>query len=186
METQPQPSTSSQSQPVNAGRPQIHCSACGGEDHLRKDCHQDVYCTRCRTSSHTTEMCHAASKPGKENNICVYCGSTNHTSGRCTNRPNDHREEPRSTPRDLQDNRTNNTGKNHIFFQNREPCHQARFNERYNRQYSPINNGYQPSPVVSVPRQDLSTTLVELANIQSRSLEMMVASQRNQQEAFHE
>ena len=131
-------------------------------------------------------MCRAASKTGKENNICVYCGSTNHTSGRCTNRPNNHREESRSTPRELQDNRTNNAGKNCILFQNRDPSHQARFDERYNRQYSPINNGYQPSPVISVPGLDLSATLVELANIQSRSLEMMATSQRNQQEAFHE
>ena len=34
--------------------------------------------------------------------------------------------------------------------------------------------------------QYLSTTLMELANIQSRSLEMMAASQRSQQEAFQE
>ena len=46
-------------------------------------------------------MC--APKTGKVNNICVYCGSTNHISGRCTNRPNDNREEPRTTPRELQE-----------------------------------------------------------------------------------
>ena len=40
--------------------------------------------------------------------------------------------------------------------------------------------------VGSIQGQDLSTTLIELANIQSRSLEMMAASQRNQQEAFQE
>ena len=38
----------------------------------------------------------------------------------------------------------------------------------------------------SIPGQDLSATLIELANIQSRSLEMMAANQRNQQEAFQE
>ena len=38
----------------------------------------------------------------------------------------------------------------------------------------------------SIPGQDLSATLIELANIQSRSLEMMAASQRMQQEAFQE
>ena len=37
-----------------------------------------------------------------------------------------------------------------------------------------------------MPGQDLSATLIELANIQSRSLEMMAASQRSQQEAFQE
>ena len=38
----------------------------------------------------------------------------------------------------------------------------------------------------SIQGQDLRATLIELANIQSRSLEMMAASQRNQQEAFQE
>ena len=32
----------------------------------------------------------------------------------------------------------------------------------------------------------MSATLIELANIQSRSLEMMAASQRSQREAFYE
>ena len=64
--------------------------------------------------------------------------------------------------------------------------HQTRFNEGLNRQYS-LNyaNPYQ-STLGSIPGQDLSATLMELANIQSRSLEMMAASQRNQQEAFQE
>ena len=63
--------------------------------------------------------------------------------------------------------------------------HHTRFNEVLNRQYSPdYTNPYQPT-LGSIPSQDLSATLEELANIQSRSLEMMAASQRNQQEAFH-
>ena len=40
-QTKPQPSTSSHISPRNTGRPQVHCSACGSKDHLRKDCHQD-------------------------------------------------------------------------------------------------------------------------------------------------
>ena len=50
----PQPGTSNQ---VESCRPLINCTACGGHDHLRKDCHEDVFCNRCRTRSHTTEMC---------------------------------------------------------------------------------------------------------------------------------
>ena len=64
--------------------------------------------------------------------------------------------------------------------------HQTRFNEGLNRQYLPnYINPYQ-STLGSIPGQDLSATLIELANIQSRSLEMMAASQRSQQEAFQE
>ena len=113
---QPQPSTSSHTSTNNTWRPLVHCSACGG-DHLRKDCHQDTFCTRCRSRSHNTEMCHTPTKPEKESNICIYCGSKSHSAGKCTNRLNDNREEPRSTPRDLQDCRSGNTGSNNHIYQ---------------------------------------------------------------------
>ena len=64
--------------------------------------------------------------------------------------------------------------------------HQARINKGLNKQYSPnYINPYQ-STLGSAPGQDLSATLIELANIQSRSMEMIAASQRSQQEAFQE
>ena len=180
---QPQPSTSNQGPTGNTGRPQVQCTACGGSDNLRKDCHEDVFCTQCRTRSHITEMCHVPIKSGKNDSICFYCGSTNHISSKCPNRPNNNREEPRSTPRDIQSWRTGN--KSHVSNQNRDSHQQARFDKRYNRQYSPNYKNVQSSPVSSVPGPDLSATLIELANIQSRSLEMMAASQRSQQVAFH-
>ena len=62
--------------------------------------------------------------------------------------------------------------------------HQTRFDEGLNRQYSPNYANYHPSPLGSIPGQDLSATLMELANIQSRSLEMMTASQRSQQQSL--
>ena len=182
---EPQLSTSSKTSTNDDWRPLVHCSACGG-DHLRKDCCSDTFCTKCRTRSHNTDMCHIPMKPEKEN-ICIYCGRKNHSSGKCTNRPNNNREEPRSTPRDLQNKRTGNTSnKDHVSNKNRGPHHQTRFDERYNRQYSPNHNNVQPSPLGSIPGPDLSATLIELANIQSRSLEMMANSQRSQQEAFYE
>ena len=179
MKSQPQPSGSNQ---VESRRPQLYCTACGGHDHLRKDCHKDVFCSNCRTRSHTTEMYRATSQQATGNTICTYCGSTNHSSGRCHSKPNDNREEPRSTPRDLRDQRPrmnyNRMGQPQVS------CQQIRFNEGLNRQYSPNSiNPYQ-SMLGSIPGQDLSATLIELANIQSRSLKMMEASQRSQQEAF--
>ena len=136
---------------------------------------------------HITQICaHAPTKSDKEN-ICIYCGSKSHSSGKCTSRPNDNREEPRSTPRDLQDCRMGNSGSKTCNFNiNKDSHHQTRFDERYNRQYLPNYNNFQQSPLGSIPGQDLSATLIELANIQSRLLEMMAASQRSQQEAFHQ
>ena len=45
---------------------------------------------------------------------------------------------------------------------------------------------YQPSPLVSIAGPDLSTTLIDLANIQSRSLDLMVANQKSQQDVYNE
>ena len=62
------------------------------------------------------------------------------------------------------------------------------FDERYNRQSSPnySHNHYQPSPPVSFAGPDLSITLIDLANIQSRSLDLMVANQKSQQDVYNE
>ena len=123
-------------------------------------------------------MCHAPTKPEK-GNICIYCGSKNHSSGRCTSRPNDNREEPRSTPRDLQESRRQVTQVTKSVFpiRTRILISKQGLMMRYNRQYSPNYNNFQPSPLGSILGLDLSATLIELANIQSRYLDMMAVSQ---------
>ena len=95
--------------------------------------------------------------------------------------------------KDLQDHKFGNAGnlncfpqQNYNTDQNKGGHQQTRFDKRSNRQYSPKYNNSQTSPLGSITGQDLSATLIDLANIQSRSLELMVASKKNQQEAFHE
>ena len=180
--TQQRVSTSNQAE---QRRPQLNCTACGRQDHLRKDCREDMFCRNCRTRSHATETCRALSQHTSGNILCIYCGSMDHISGKCSNKPNDNREEPRSTPRDLRE--TGPRMDYHRMGHHHQVHHQqTRFNEGLNRQYSPSYiNPYQ-STLGSIPSQDLSATIIELANIQLRSLEMMAASQRTQQEAFQE
>ena len=176
------PSTSSHAE---QRRQQLNCTACGRQDHLRKDCREDVFCNNCRTRSHATEVCRALSQHTPGNILCVYCGSINHTSSNCRNKPNDNREEPRSTPRDLS-RPSPRMDYNRMNCQEQVSRQQTRFDEGLNRRYSPnYVNSYQ-SPLGVFPGQDLSATLIELANIQSRSMEMMAASQRSQQEVFQE
>ena len=123
----PQPSVSNQ---VESHRPQLNCTACGGHDHLRKDCCEDVFCNSCRMRSHATEMCRVPTQQAAGNTICIYCGSVNHTSGKC-NKQNDNREEPRSTPRDLKDQRPRMNYSR--MGQPQVSHHQLRFNEGLNR-----------------------------------------------------
>ena len=180
--TQHRASTSNQAEHC---RQQLYCTACSRQDHLRKDCREDMFCKNCRTRSHATETCRALSQHTSGNILCIYCGSTDHISGRCSNKPNDNRVELKSTPRDLRE--TGQRMDYHRMGHHHQVNHQqTRFDEGLNRHYSPSYiNPYQ-STLGSIPGQDLSATLIELANIQSRSLEMMVASQRTQQEAFQE
>ena len=148
-------STPSGSNQMPSHRPQLICTACGGSDHLRKDCHEDVFCNNCRTRSHATEMCRAMSHQSTGNMICIYCGSVNHTSGKCHNKPNNNREELRSTQRDLREQgpRINYSRMGH---RPQVSPHQIRFDEGLNRQYSPnYINPYQ-STLGSAPGQDLS------------------------------
>ena len=203
--TQPQPGTSSNPFPRNTstGRPQVHCSACGGNDHLRKDCQEDNYCTKCRSESHASSMCCTPVKQSKNNNICIYCGSKNHTFSNCTNRPNDNKEEPSSTPRDIQSHGFKNTGNIANAGQqvNRFPYQDYRYDMKIGMVINKsgltkdiiiidiihqITIIHQPSPLGSIPGQDLSSTLIDLANIRSRSLEIMVANQKSQQDVFSE
>ena len=160
----------------------MHCLWRNGSP--QESCHEDVFCTRCRTRSHATEGCRVPVKTVTSNIICIYCGSVGHISGSCHNKPNDNREEPRSTPRDLRDQKPNKTYNR--MSQPQVSHHQARFDEGLNKQYLPNYVNHYQSPLGSIPGQDLSAKLKELANIQSRSLEMMAASQRSQREAFQE
>ena len=70
----------------------------------------------------------------------------------------------------------------------RDGLQQNRFDKRYNKQYSPNYNHYthQPSPLVSIAGPDLNDTLIYLANIQSRSLDLMVAYQKSQEDVYKE
>ena len=191
------------------GRPQVQCSAYGGNDPFTKDCWQDNYYSWCRSRSHYTNMCHAPNNTGKNDSICIYCGSKHHTSSNCSNRPKDNKEEPKATPRNLfchgpQSNTNAGNSRNfiindpqerannhfpyqdHRHNENRGSHQQTRFDEHHNKHYSPNSSNFQQSPRLSLAGQDFSATLVEMAYIQSKSLELMIANQRSQQDVYNE
>ena len=88
-----------QSRNLGTGRPTIQCSACGEYTHWRRECPYDNFCTTCNNHDHTTHMCRAPRQMAQQSpTICVYCGSTGHSSVNCHNRPWDNREQLHSTP----------------------------------------------------------------------------------------
>ena len=78
----------------------MFCTACGEYNHWRKDCPYDCHCDNCDSDSHATHMCRAPPKPSPNPSpqplICIYCGSSDHRSMECSNRPRDNREEGRA------------------------------------------------------------------------------------------
>ena len=58
----------------------------------------DNFCTTCNNLDHTRHMCRASKQtPQQSPVICVYCGSAEHSSSQCHNRPWGNREQPHST-----------------------------------------------------------------------------------------
>ena len=84
---------------LGTGRPTIQCTACGEYSHWRRECPYNNFCTTCNNHNHTTHMCRAPKQTPKQSPaMCVYCGSMEHSSSQCHNRPWDNREQLCITP----------------------------------------------------------------------------------------
>ena len=87
----PQPTSYVQSRNLGTGRPKMLCTACGEYTHWRKDCPYDCHCDNCDSDTHATHMCQAPPKGSPKTSpqpvICIYCGSSEHRSMECRNRP---------------------------------------------------------------------------------------------------
>ena len=189
-------------------------------------------------------MCRAPPKPSPTPSpqpvICVYCGSSEHRSIECRNRPRDNREEGRvpspassgysrdrqrksvtassdsshkSNARSKNSEKTRTTsdkplrpetarqhqqppqrptqGKpnNQSNFPYRDYRYsdqprQTRFDEKQNQMYSPHHSA--PSPALSAGSDLLSHSIMQLAEMQSRSLEIFAAQQKSQIEVYQE
>ena len=83
----------------------------------------------------------------------------------------------------------NNTKTNHNSlpyrdFRYQEQLRQTRFNEQQNQQYSPYH--FAPSPALSTGSDMLSHSIMQLAETQSRSLEIFAAQQKSQLNVYQE
>ena len=94
---------------LGTGRCTIQCTVCSEYSHWRRECLYDNYCTMCNNHNHATHMCRACrqatNNQGQQSQqspqICVYCGSIEHSSSNCHRRPQDNREQPHGTPKSL-------------------------------------------------------------------------------------
>ena len=189
-------------------------------------------------------MCRAPPKPSPTPSpqpvICVYCGSSEHRSIECENRPRDNREEGRipspassgysrdrqrksvtassdsshksnARPKNSEKSRTTsdkplrpetarqcqqppqcptqgkpNNQSNFPYrdYRYSDQPRQTRFDEKQNQMYSPHHSA--PSPALSAGSDLLSRSIMQLAEMQSCSLEIFVAQQKSQIEVYQE
>ena len=189
-------------------------------------------------------MCRAPPKPSPTPSpqpvICVYCGSSEHRSLECRNRPRDNREEGRvpspassgysrdrqrksvtassdsshkSNARSKNSEKTRTTsdrplrpetarqrqqppqrptqGKpnnpsnfSYRDYRYSDQPRQTRFDEKQNQMYSPHHSA--TSPALSAGSDLLSHSIMQLAEMQSRSLEIFAAQQKSQIEVYQE
>ena len=189
-------------------------------------------------------MCRAPPKPSPTPSpqpvICVYCGSSEHRSIECRNRPRDNREEGRvpspassgssrdrqpksatassdnsdkSNARSKNSKKTRTTSDKPLRPETGRQCQQppqrptqgkpnnpnnfsyrdyrysdqlrqTRFDEKQNQMYSPYH--FTPSPALSAGSDLLSHSIMQLAEMQSRSLEIFAAQQKSQIEVYQE
>ena len=95
------PRTDFHSRNLGTGRPTIQFTACGEYTHWRRECPYDNYCTTCNNHDHAIHICRAPRQMAGVQwkfSICVYCGSADHSSAHCHNRPWENREQPHGTP----------------------------------------------------------------------------------------
>ena len=91
------PRTDFQSRNLSTGRPSIQCTACGEYSHWRRECPYNNFCTTCNNHNHATHMCRAPRQTPKQSPvICLYCGSSEHSSAQCHNTRHQPCEEVRS------------------------------------------------------------------------------------------
>ena len=189
-------------------------------------------------------MCRAPPKPSPTPSpqpvICVYCGSSEHRSMECRNRPRDNREEghipspvssgySRDRQRKSATVSSNSSQKSNARSRNSEKAgttsdkprrpetdrqhqqppqrptqgkpnnknnfpyrdyrysdqpRQTHFDEKQNQRYSPHH--FAPSPELSAGSDLLSRSIMQLAEMQSHSLEIFAAQQKSQIEVYQE
>ena len=111
--------------------------------------------------------------------------SSSHFSRGNQNYDGDHRRNTSSGFGRQYSNQSNSNFRNYGYNQQRGAQSHARFDERYNQQYSPPIYPPTPSLNSSFP-EALSKSLLQIVENQSRTIEAMKASQEAQAEAYKE
>ena len=176
----------------------VICIYCGSSDH-RSD-HRSIECSYCPRDNRE-EGCAPNPAPNQFNqekqqksaltssdNLQKSNGQSRNNDKPRTSGENPHR--PETGRQHHQQPQHSTQGKyNHNSFPYRdyryhEQLRQTRFNEKQNQLYSPYH--FAPSPALSAGSDMLSPSIMQLAEMQSRSLEIFAAQQKSQIDVYQE
>ena len=122
------------------------------------------------------KICCSASKNSQKSNV----KSKPRASGENPQRPKTGRQQPQHS---IQGKRNNNSFPYRDYRYHEQP-RQTRFNEKQNQMYSPYH--FTPSPALSAGSDLLSCSIMQLAEMQSHSLEIFAAQQKSQIDVYQE
>ena len=131
-----------------------------------------------------TQQKSASSEISKKSNGKSSNNDKPRTSGTNPQRPTTGRQHHQQPQCPTQGKPNNNTSFPYRDYRYHDQPRQTRFNEKQNQMYSPYH--FAPSPALSAGSDLLSRSIMQLAETQSRSLEIFAAQQKSQIDVYQE
>ena len=192
-----------------------HCDNCDSDSHTTHMCRappkpsptpspQPVICIYCGSSEHRSMECGNHPRDNREERCVPSPASSGYSSnkqrksaavsseslqksnvrsrnGDKPQRPEMGRQQPQRPTQGKPNNQNNFPYRDYRYS---DQSRQTRFNEKQNQMYSPYH--FAPSPALSAGSDLLSCSIMQLAETQSRSLEIFAAQQKSQIDVYQE
>ena len=181
----PKPSPTPSPQPVI-------CIYCGSSEHRSMECRNHPQDNReeDRVPSPASSG-YSSDKQRKSATASSGSSQKSNVRSRHSNKPRDNPQRPATGRHQQQQPQCPTQGKSNINqnfpyrdYRYSDQPRQTRFNEKQNQMYSPYH--FVPSPALSSGSDLLSRSIMQLAETQSRSLEIFAAQQKSQLDVYQE
>ena len=126
----------------------------------------------------------ASSDSSQKSNARSKNSEKTRTTGDKLQRPETGRQQQQQPQHPTQGKSNNNQNFPYRDYRYSDQPRQTRFNEKQNQMYSPYH--FAPSPALSAGSDLLSHSIMQLAEMQSRSLEIFAAQQKSQIDVYQE
>ena len=164
--------------PTPSPQPVI-CIYCGSSDHRSMECRNHPRDNREEGRAPSLEKQRKSATVSSKNSHKSNVKSKSRALGENPQRPEKDKQKSQT-----QGKRNNNNSFPYRDYRYQDQPRQTRFNEKQNQMYSPYH--FAPSPALSASSDLLSRSIMQLAETQSRLLEIFAAQQKSQIDVYQE